>query len=150
MHNALFHNKKGVSEVIASLILMLIVSVAGVIVYSYSLGTFNSSSSFLQSQTSNEEERTQERFSIIAVWWSTSNQLNLTVLNYGRIEVAIDAVYVNGTAVSAFLSGKGITVGAGQLVWVKFTSPFSILSGNVHEILAVSERGGKNAVFWKA
>lgn len=72
------------------------------------------------------------------------------MLNYGRIEVAIDAVYVNGTAVSVFLSGKGITVGAGQLVWVKFTSPFSILSGNVHEILAVSERGGKNAVFWKA
>ncbi len=150
MTRSLFKNKRGVSEIIASLIMILIVSVAGAVIYSYSLNTFSSSSSSLQLQTTQKEERTLERFSVIAVWWDTANQLNLTLLNYGKIEIAISAVYVNGTAVSVFSSGTGTTVGAGELVQVKFTAPVAIQAGGKYEILAVSQRGVKNAVCWTA
>ncbi len=130
--------------------MVLIVSVAGTVVYSYSLGTFSSSSSSLQLQTTQKEERALERFSVIAVWWDTANQFNLTLLNYGKIEIAISAVYVNGTAVSVFSSGTGTTVGAGELLQVKFTTPVDIQAGCTYEILAVSQRGVKNVVCWTA
>jgi len=149
MSRSLFHDKRGVSEIIASLIIVLIVSIAGVALYSYSLGAFSSSSSSLQLQTDQREEQARERFSIIAVWWDAVDQLNLTILNYGKIELAINAVYIDGTMVS-ISSGREITAGTGKLISVKFTSPVSIQDEKTYEIIAVSERGSKNAVYWKA
>ena len=146
----MFQDRRGVSEVIASLILILIVSVAGVLLYSYSLSALGSSSSYFQLETSNEEERVRERFQITAVWWDMSNQLNLTLVNHGKIEIAIDAVYINGTQVSAFLNGRGVTIGPREMVSVKFNSPVMVQSGQKYEILAVTERGNRNAVYWKA
>ena len=148
MFRSLFHDNRGVSEIIASLIIILIASVAGVALYSYSLGTFSSSSSSFQLQTSQKEERTRERFAIIAVWWDTVDQLNLTVLNYGKIELAIDAVYIDGTPVSID-EGRGTVVVTGEKVHVKFALT-GLQTGETYEILAVSERGSKNVVYWKA
>ena len=114
----MFRDRRGVSEVIASLILILIVSVAGVLLYSYSLSALGSSSSYFQLETSKEEEKVRERFQITAVWWDISNQLNLTIFNHGKIEIAIDAFYINGTQVSAFLSGRGVAIGPREMVSV--------------------------------
>jgi len=150
MPHRLFRDKKGVSEIIASLMLLLVVSAAGIVLYAYSLGAFNSSSSAFRLHTSEKEEKARERIVIVAVWWTTGNQLNLTMLNYGKIELAIDAVYINGTAVSSFTSGKGAVVGVWELVRVKFTPPVSIISGCTYEIIAVSQRGGHSAVYWNA
>ncbi len=152
MFRSLFRNKRGVSEIIASLIIVLIVSVAGVALYSYSLGAFSSSSNSFQLQTDQREERTRERFLITAVWWDTVDKLNLTVLNYGKIELAIDAVYIDGTQVSpsAYTDGKGVTTVKESMISVKFTSPVSIVSGQSYEIVVVSERGSKDAVYWEA
>lgn len=150
MPDRLLRNKNGVSEIIASLMLLLVVSAAGVVLYAYSLGAFNSSTSSFRLYAGGKEEMARERFAIVAVWWAAGNQLNLSVLNYGRIELAIDAVYVNATAVPNFTSGRGIIAGIWELLRVKFTSPVSIVSGRTYEIVAVSQRGDRNAIHWKA
>lgn len=77
------------------------------------------------------------------------NQVNLTVLNYGEIEVTIAAAYIQGTNVT-YLTGNGNSVGAGQLVTIQFISTVPIQSRSTYEILVVSTRGGTNAVFWEA
>ena len=146
---SLFHNRSGVSEIIASLILVLIVTAAGTVAYSMSLSSFSQSSSLFQLQTGQREEKARERFSIISVRNTTMVQLNLTIFNYGEIEVTIDSAYIEGTKVND-LTGKGVIVGKEQLTTVQFISPVSIQSGVTYEILVVSSRGGKNAVFWKA
>lgn len=143
-------NKRGFSEVIASLIILLIVSLAGAGLYSYSLTTFSSTGDSFRVQTEKKAEQAQERFSIIAVWWDTATQLNLTVLNYGKIEFAIDAVYIDGEKVSAYISGRGETVAKGGIVSVKFTSSISIVVGQTYEIIAVSERGSRDVAYWQA
>ena len=148
--HSLFRNKRGVSEIIASLILILIVTSAGVIAYSYSIGAFSSSTSLFQLDTKQKEKQTRERFATIAVWSNTSNQLNLTVLNYGQIDLTIDTVYVNWTSVASYLGGKGTTIGKGALVQISFTSPVAIQSRSTYEIIVVSTRGSKNAINWKA
>ncbi|MCJ7759754.1 hypothetical protein MUP59_01235 [Candidatus Bathyarchaeota archaeon] len=150
MFHAMFRDRRGVSEVIASLILILIVSVAGVLLYSYSLSALGSSSSYFQLETSKEEEKVRERFQITSVWWDISNQLNLTIFNHGKIEIAIDAFYINGTQVLAFLSGRGVAIGPREMVSVKFNSPVLVQGGQKYEVLAVTERGSRNAVYWKA
>ena len=148
IQRSLSRNDKGVSEIIASLMLVLIVTSAGVIAYSYSIGAFSSSTSLFQLNTKQKEKQTQERFAVVAVW-NSSNQLNLTVLNYGQIDLTIDTVYVNWTSVASYLSGKGTTIGKGALVQVSFTSPVTIQSGSTIEIIVVSTRGSKNAINWK-
>jgi flagellin-like protein len=148
--HSLFRNKRGVSEIIASLMLVLIVTSAGVIAYSYSIGAFSSSTSLFQLNTNQKEKQTQERFATIAVWSNTSNQLNLTVLNYGQIDLTIDTVYVNWTSVASYLGGNSTTIGKGALIQVSFTSPVTIQSGSTYEIIVVSTRGSKNAINWKA
>jgi flagellin-like protein len=150
MHNSFVRSKRGVSEIIASLILILIVSSAGVIAYSYSIGAFSSSTSIFQLDTNLKEKQAQERFAIIVVWSNTSNQLNLTVLNYGQIDLTIDAVYINWASVTNYLAGWRTTIGNGALIQVSFTSPVSIQSGSTYSIVAVSTRGSKNAINWKA
>ena len=148
--SSLFRDRRGVSEIIASLILVLIVTAAGTVAYSMSLSSFSQSSSLFRLQTGQREEKARERFLIIRVRNTTmGDQLNLTIFNYGEIEVTIDSAYVEGTKVID-LTGKGVIVGKEQLTTVQFISPVSIQSGVTYEILVASSRGGKNAVFWKA
>ena len=151
--HSFFCDKRGVSEIVASLIIMLIVTVAGAGLYAYSLNAFSSSGSTFLQQTIGREERAQEQFLIIAVWWNVSNNyMNITILNYGKIELVIDAVYIDGiqVSVSAFTDGKGETVAIKSLVSVKFTSPVLIADGETHEIIVVSKRGSNNVVYWEA
>jgi hypothetical protein len=145
-------SRRGVSEIIADLILMLIISSAGIVAYSYSIGAFTSSSSIFQLDTSSQENQAQERFAIIAVWegLATTNQLNLTVLNYGQIGLTINAVYINWTTVTNYLPGWNTTIGNGALVQVGFISPITIQSGSNYQITVVSTRGSTNAITWKA
>ncbi|MCJ7424133.1 hypothetical protein MUP01_07680 [Candidatus Bathyarchaeota archaeon] len=144
------HDKRGVSEIISSVIMLLIVSVAGVAVYSYSTGALSSTTSFFQLDTNSKENRVQERFAVIAVWSNQPNRLNLTVLNYGQIDLTIDAVYINSTSVTSYLGGIDRAIGKGVLIQVCFTSPITIQSGSIYNIVVVSNRGSRNAIDWKA
>ena len=148
--NSFVRDKRGVSEVIASVMLIIIVSSAGIVAYSYSIGAFSSSTSFFQLDMNSKEQQAQERFTIVAIWSNPPSQMNLTMLNYGQIGLTLNAVYVNWTAVTNYLAGIGTTIGNGALIQVSFTSPIAIQSGSTYEIIAVSTRGSKNAVNWKA
>jgi len=150
MVRSLRRDRRGVSEVVASLILILIVSIVGAALYSNSVSMFSSSSSSFLLQMKRREESARERLSIVAVWWDNENQLNLTILNYGKIDLAIDAVYIDGTAVTAFVSGRGTTVTRKAIVPVKVNSPFTIQDGQTYELVVVSERGSRDVVYWKA
>ncbi|MCW4005166.1 MAG: hypothetical protein NWF04_01000 [Candidatus Bathyarchaeota archaeon] len=150
MLKKLLRNKKGVSEVIGSLILIFIVTVAGVAVYAYSVSSFNSSSSFFQQQSQNDAAQVRESFSITRVWYDTSNQFNLTLFNHGEIDITINAVYLNGTAVTQYLTETNVRIGVNELFWLKLVSPIPIESGSTLEILVVTQRGGKGTVFYKA
>ena len=147
---SLRRDRRGVSEVVASLIMILIVSIVGAAIYSNSVNMLGSSSSSFLVQMKRREESARERFSIIAVWWNNDKQLNLTILNYGKIDLAIDAVYIDGTAVTTFVSGRGMAVMRKDIVSVRFNPPFTIQDGQTYELVAVSERGSRDVVYWKA
>lgn len=153
MFRSFFRDKRGVSEVVSSLMMILLVATAGTILYAYSTSTLSSSGSSFQQATAKKEELARERLLITTVWWNISTEyMNVTVLNYGKIELSIDAVYIDGTQVSAatYTDGRGETIGKGSIVSVKFTSPVSLTDGQTYEIITVTERGSRDVVYWEA
>lgn len=145
----MLNRSRAVSEVVASLILLLVVSVLGTFLYSYALTTTGLQQNAFQGDVQREAERTQERFGVIAVWWSGSGDLlNLTVLNYGRLDVKIVDVYVNAKRVTAFHSGRGEEIVTSRWRRISFTSPVSISAGSQYEIVIVSEKGVSNVHSW--
>lgn len=136
-------DKRGISEIVASLMLVLIVATAGVALYAYGLGAFSSSRGALLQQTEVRGAQARERLAILAVWNST--KMYVTVLNYGEIEIVIDSVYVfyvDGTLWR--FGGLGKKVDVGDWVSVEFTPP----PGQTYEIRVVTERGSKDAVYY--
>lgn len=133
--------------------MILIVSIAGTALYAYSVSSLGSSGSSFQLETAKKEELARERLLITTVWWNVStNYMNVSILNYGKIELVIDAVYIDGTqvSVSAYTDGIGETTTKGSLVSVKFTSPVPITVDQTYEITAVTERGSRDVVYWEA
>lgn len=146
---SILKNKRGVSEIIASLIVILIVSIAGTTLYSYGMNIYNSSWSFSMLQINGRKESTQERLKIINVWRDSGNQLNLTILNHGKIEIAINAVYIDGKMMT-INQGNGTIILIGDKTQLLVTPSFSIQDGRTYLLIAVSERGSKDEIYWKS
>ena len=143
--------RRAVSEIVASLVLLLIVSTLGTALYSYTLTITQGQHDAIRAETSRATERSRERFKVVAVWWAGSGDLlNVTVLNYGRNDISIADVYVEGERVAAYSFGRGEEIYIGRLLRVAFTSPVPIQSGSVYELTVVSERGVPHVYVWES
>jgi archaellum component FlaG (FlaF/FlaG flagellin family) len=136
---------RAVSEVIASLIIILIVSVLGTSLYSYTLTETQLKQDALQRDVQMESERAQERFSVIACV-QDGNLLNLTVLNYGSFDIEIVDVYINGDRFTLSPSKRILPSDLGH---ISITVP-AIIPDEIYEITVVSERGVSYVYNWKA
>jgi archaellum component FlaF (FlaF/FlaG flagellin family) len=147
----IFGDRRGVSETIAALLMLFIATAAGTILYTYSSKTFGIAFEGFKDRTSTYEEIAKERFEIISVWSDESSEkVNVTVMNCGKIDVVLDAAYVNGKPVTQFLAGKGVRVSSAQLVNLEFTSPVDIVRNSTYLLVIVSKRGTTVASPWKA
>jgi len=136
---------RAVSEVIASLVLLLIVTILGTTLYSYTLTELGTKQNGLQMEIQMETERVRERFTVIAVWWGDGeNLLNMTILNYGIIDIKIVDIYVNGERATEFHFGRNKVIYT--ITWrrISFISPVPIYEDALYEIVVVSERGVSN------
>ena len=86
---------KGISEMFASMIVLLIVSVLGVLLYNVSLTNMNSMQGNFVNNINDQKQTAQERFTIVTVAKANINDLNITCINYGSVDVKITDVYVN-------------------------------------------------------
>jgi len=94
----LYKNRCGVSEIVASLVLLMIVSSLGVFLYSITTSTTNTQIDIARTEANREIKRAMERFRIVAASNETSNY-TIAVLNYGDIDITITDIYVNSEAV---------------------------------------------------
>jgi flagellin-like protein len=90
-------SRRGVSEIVASLIVLLIVSVLGVMLYNLSVNTMGSQQDALNFDTSLSKTIAQQRFEIITATRVVQNSqpyLNVTIYNYGQVDVKIVDFYL--------------------------------------------------------
>lgn len=134
--------RRGVSEIVGSLIILLIVSTLGTYLYNHSLTVITYQQDSLEHEMKISSERAQERFRVTAIWWSSSYDLfNITVYNFGNSEISVSDIYINSERVNSFLYGRNESIGIKELGKVCFSPPSPIPPDNIFEIVIVSQRG---------
>ena len=129
-------NKKGVSPVIATLLLIIIAVAAAILTYLWITGYMGT----LQAQSSTAQ--TQEKIKIEAVKASTS-AVTVYIRNVGDVVAKLDAIYVINAktgGVSTVLSNIGQEITPGS-VYSKSLSGLSLSNGKSYIIKAVTETG---------
>jgi len=74
----------------------------------------------------------------------------MTILNYGRLDIKILDVYVDGERVTSYQEGRGEEIFTSRLGRVNFTSPVSLSTDAQYEIVVISERGVSNVYSWES
>lgn len=138
----MLNQRRGISEIIGSLMILLIISALGTILYNYSLDAVNHQKNILESDINTALEKAQVRIKVISVQSNYSaNILNLTILNYGSYSVTIDDVYINNTNVQTYLDGQGTTILPLDLGQISLVSPVPIIQDELCDIVIVSLGG---------
>ena len=142
---------RAVSEVISSLIILLIVSVSGTFLYSNALTAMGNQENFLRRDLRIGMGKAQERIRIVSAFGSVSlDTLNITFLNYGKLDVKIIDIYVEGVRVTSYISGRGNEVLTLDLGTVSFASPMPFVGDANYDLVIVSERGVTYAYSWRS
>ncbi|MEM4552989.1 MAG: archaellin/type IV pilin N-terminal domain-containing protein [Ignisphaera sp.] len=124
--------KKGISPIVATVILVMIAVAAGVLLWTWVSGA-------VARAPPSEQQALQERIRITGISYSDSNVV-VYVLNLGSVNV--DIVYAavldnNGQTVCS--SSSGATVNAKSSGSVAISC--SLTSGNVYEVIVITARG---------
>jgi len=86
-----------------------------------------------------------------AVWWNGNDDLlNITVYNYGMLDLDISDIYVDGVRVQTYFFGRNEVILTEKYLKVAFTSPVTIIDGESYTINIVSSNGVKKVENWEA
>lgn len=149
--NLILNRQRAVSEIIGSLMILMIVSALGTFLFNYTLTTLSNENLILEQDVNRASNKVQQRLRIINIdWQEPLNQLNITVLNYGMCDIKIVDVYVNNERVNTFLNGQGETISTMRLGWIGFLSPNPITADTLNDIVVVSEKGASHVYSFKS
>lgn len=143
-------SRKAVSEIVASLILLMIVSGLGTILYGFTLDVSQNQREQLVSAYQDSSDGLLEKITVIDVWYDQSDDtLNVTLYNYGEIETSIETIYINGNPATSIQSGLETSILSQRLGGVVFTSPVNVNPNDIIEVVVVSKRGLSYEATWK-
>ena len=126
-------DKKGVSPVIAVLLMIAIAVAAAILVYVWSMG-------LIGTLTTGGGAQTREQVIIDAYSWNATGNIILYTRNVGSSEVVLDAVYVGGSVASTDM-GTTLPV-QGPVTEVTVTPTGSYTSGVAYTVKAITKTGG--------
>jgi flagellin-like protein len=125
--------KKGVSPVIAVLLMIAIAVAAAILVYVWSMG-------LIGTLTGGGGQQTREQVIVDAYTWKGTDMI-LYFRNVGSSEVVLDAIYVSGTPVASSMSTVLSVQGPVQPITVT-TPGGSFTQGVAYTIKCVTKTGG--------
>lgn len=138
--------RRAIGEIMAAMILLLIASLAGILLFTSSLRTSNLQGEILRSQVEIECESSQERFRVISAHIDGDN-IKTWVLNYGEIQIEIIDIYINGARTNFYQSGGKMISTESLPELITLTIPDGITGPN-YRVKVVSQRGVKNVSEW--
>ena len=127
-------DEKGVSPVIAVLLMIAIAVAAAILVYVWSMG-------LIGTLTTGGGSQTREQVIVDAYSWNqTGNTITLYARNVGSAEVILDAVYVGGDMAS---TNMGTTLPVlGPVIQVDVTPGGTYTSGVAYTMKVITKTGG--------
>ena len=147
----MYPKRRGVSEIISTIILILIVSIAGSLLFAYSAGFFQGQQDSVLRENELSVNQAEERFKVTVVSWNgVDNDLDITVYNYVLDDIEISDIYINGVRVQTYTSGRNEVILTEKIRRIIFTSPVTIISGEGYTINIVSSNGVSKTNNWEA
>ncbi|MFQ5711082.1 MAG: hypothetical protein ACE5GD_04785 [Candidatus Geothermarchaeales archaeon] len=134
--NGLPQDKRGVGEFTSSLLLIFIMVSLGVGIYAYGSSYFSVMGDDFQLQISLDKKRVEERFVVTATYPDASGKLNIVTYNYGKWEVIISAVYVDGDLDSE----PNLSIDVNEIGYIETLNSYEIGQDPV-KVTIVSQRG---------
>jgi len=127
-------NEKGVSPVIAVLLMIAIAVAASILVYVWSMG-------LIGTLTTGGGSQTREQVIVDAYSWNASgNTITLYVRNVGSAEVILDAVYAGGNMASTNM--RTTLPVLGPVIQVDVTPSSTYTSGVAYTMKVITKTGG--------
>ena len=146
----MYKSKKGVSEVVASLVVLLIVSILGTSIYSVSVTTMQKQRDAIKWTSNIESKKHMEKIRTLYVNWnSTDDELEIYFLNYGNIVINIADIYLNGFRVLNYIEGRNVPVQTSDIDTIKIELPITITTGELCEVIIVTGRGVSHVYNWQ-
>jgi flagellin-like protein len=127
--------KRGVSPVIATLLLIVIAVAAAVLAYIWITGYMGT----LQAQAG--AQQVQERIKIEGVKVDTGGQITIYIRNIGDVAVTIDSVYLLDSSGKVLTTGTPPTTGISPGNAGTATASYNIQSGYTYIVKVVTTRG---------
>jgi len=138
----MLNRRRGISEIIGSLIVLLIVSTLGTYLYNHTLSIISYEQNALELEMTTAGNRAQERLRVISIAWSPAyDRINITAFNYGEYETEVSDVYVNNVRVDNFFGGRYEEISVKGLKKISFEPPIAVQPDTLYEIVVVSQRG---------
>ena len=138
----------GISELYSSLILLVIISTMGSIVYSYTLETTVNYEQHFSEQNSKELKRILERIELVD-FTSINVDFNVSIYNYGEFNSSIDNIYINDIMVDNYYMGINENIAPYTILRISFASPVMINDGDIFNIKIVSSNGVVKSYDWE-
>jgi hypothetical protein len=140
--------RRGIGELLGSMMVLMIVVALGAILINFSLGTTTTSSNNLISETKTQEDITQERFTVLSVWWNQDeSEIWIAIYNYGKIDLHITDIYINNNREQL---ASPIKCPIGEQVWIDFPDRGRIDPYTEYRLTIVSNRGTTVECKWRS
>lgn len=133
--------KKGISEIVASLMMIVIVVGVGMALYTYSMGYFSVTASALGETSKVNINSVRERFTVVDVILEAEGgetHISAAVYNYGKTSIILKALFINGTMATV---SESVEIPPNDWAWFNGTVPALIPAGSLCYIRVVSEMG---------
>jgi len=145
----MFRNRGGVSEIQASLIILVIVTSAGAILYNTTLEILNDYEERMNYEEEAEIERILERVCLASIYWNgNDDNLIISVYNYCEFDIRVVEIYFNNERVGTYYYGNEFPILTGELREISFLCPVNMLSDSACSIIIVTERGVPSEFSW--
>ncbi len=135
-----------VSTVIATVLMTMLTVTLGTIVVFWASSTFGLYQGSAGIFFTNRADSLREALAIEDVWFytqSSTNYVNITVRNVGRVQFTLGAMYINNTQVTS-LSPAQLNVAAAATYKIQYTWA----AGKVYIIVAATARGNQVRQVW--
>ena len=128
--------RRGVSDIVANLLMAVVVLSVGLSIYLYSQTFFQTMTGFMGEAIQEHELVLYERFMVTRVDFNSSapDTVTVWVFNYGEVGVEVKAVFINGE-----LNEVDEYIPQGE--WRNITVPHEDWGYEAYRVLVVSSRG---------
>ena len=108
--------RRAISEIMSVMVILMIISIAGVLLYNISIQTTLAQQSSLQDEVDKSIGAAVERFQIIGVQRISEDTMEITIFNFAKhntIDITISEIYVNNIRVDNKFGN--LTIKAGEI-----------------------------------